>query len=228
MKHTTSPIVTGSSVIGMKYNGGILLACDTLASYGSLARFKHMKRIVKFGSHTLIGGSGEMSDFQQVEKYLHQIHVDTLCYDDGIFDTPRQTLNRLASLLYSKRSKMEPLWNDLVVAGFDESDGGFILGTTDKIGTVFEDDYVATGMGLHMALPLLRDAYRPGMTEAEARKVLENCMKVLFYRDCRALNRVTFAKVTTEGTVVEEPLTLQTEWSYQAFVDSNAGKDTTW
>lgn len=39
-KHTTSPIVTGTTVIGIKYNGGVMLAADTLASYGSMARYK--------------------------------------------------------------------------------------------------------------------------------------------------------------------------------------------
>ncbi len=38
--HTLSPTVTGSSVVGIKYRDGVMLAADTLASYGSQARFK--------------------------------------------------------------------------------------------------------------------------------------------------------------------------------------------
>ena len=44
-KNTLQPIVTGTTVIGLKYNGGVMLAADTLASYGSLARYKDIKRI---------------------------------------------------------------------------------------------------------------------------------------------------------------------------------------
>jgi len=39
---------------------------------------------------------------------------------------------------------------------------------------------------------LLREAYEKNnsMSRDEAKEVLENCLKVLFYRDCRALNKV--------------------------------------
>ena len=56
-KHTTQPIVTGTTVIGIKYNGGVMLAADTLASYGSLARYKDVRRLQKVGDNTLIGAS---------------------------------------------------------------------------------------------------------------------------------------------------------------------------
>lgn len=35
-------------------------------------------------------------------------------------------------------------------------------------------------------------------------------MRVLFYRDCRALNRIQIAKATVEGTVVSDPYTVST------------------
>ncbi len=37
-KATTSPIVTGSSVLGIKYRDGVMMAADTLGSYGSMVR----------------------------------------------------------------------------------------------------------------------------------------------------------------------------------------------
>ena len=43
--------------------------------------------------------------------------------------------------------------------------------------------------------PLLRDAYEKNnkMTEAEARQLLDTCLKVLFYRDARSFNKVGIA-----------------------------------
>ena len=37
--------------------------------------------------------------------------------------------------------------------------------------------------------------WRADLSEGEARAILEDCMRVLWYRDTRALNRVTIAKV---------------------------------
>lgn len=56
--------MTGTSVLGIKYAGGVMLAADTLGSYGSLARFTDLRRIRRVGDYTLIAGSGEYSDFQ--------------------------------------------------------------------------------------------------------------------------------------------------------------------
>jgi 20S proteasome subunit beta 7 len=43
---------------------------------------------------------------------------------------------------------------------------------------------------MHMALPLIRDRWRADMSEGEARALLEDCMRVLWYRDTKALNKV--------------------------------------
>lgn len=34
-------------------------------------------------------------------------------------------------------------------------------------------------------------------------------MRVLFYRDCRSLNRIQIAKATAEGTIISDPYTVR-------------------
>ena len=57
-------------MVALKYKGGVIMAADTLGSYGSLARFKDVKRIFSVGSQTLIGGGGDISDLQEIEKMM--------------------------------------------------------------------------------------------------------------------------------------------------------------
>ena len=118
--------------------------------------------------------------------------------------------------MYGRRNKQNPLWNSLVVAGF--KDGERFLGFVDLQGTCYESPTIATGFGGHLAQPLLRKAIEGGkqdtMTEAEARKVLEDAMRVLFYRDARSLNKMQFATVNKEGTKISEPISLETEWAF--------------
>jgi 20S proteasome subunit beta 7 len=220
-ERTTQPIVTGTSVLGIKYDGGVMLAADTLCSYGSMAKYKDARRI-KAVKKTLIGGGGEYSDFQAVIDMLEADALEEECTSSSLYDVhasnAKETWNYLRAVMYNRRNKMNPLWNDLVVAGLDASGTPF-LGWVDKIGTTFEDNLVATGFGSYLAIPLLREKYRPDLQEGEARALLEDCMRVLFYRDCRAINRIQIAKVNQEGEIlVSDPYELDTQWDAASFV----------
>ncbi|KAJ2345600.1 Proteasome subunit beta type-7, partial [Coemansia sp. RSA 2618] len=84
-------------------------------------------------------------------------------------------------------------------------------------------DCIATGFGAHLALPMLRkrvDGRADEISEEEAVGILDECMRVLLYRDCRTFNRLRRAKVTAQGVEISEPYALETNW---AVADSVVG-----
>uniref|UniRef100_A0A7S3I7R9 Proteasome subunit beta type-4 n=1 Tax=Favella ehrenbergii TaxID=182087 RepID=A0A7S3I7R9_9SPIT len=121
---------------------------------------------------------------------------------------------------------MDPLWNSIIVAGF--RDGKAYLGASTMLGVSYEENFLASGIGAHLALPLLRKGWKADMTEAEARKLLEDCMRVLFYRDTRASPKITIGKANSSGASVSEPFTLETYWEYPAFARGNKAGDGSW
>ncbi|KAI7984587.1 Proteasome subunit beta type-4 [Camellia lanceoleosa] len=46
------PYVTGTSVIGIKFKDGILMAADMGGSYGSTLRYKSVERLKSVGKHS--------------------------------------------------------------------------------------------------------------------------------------------------------------------------------
>merc|ERR1719235_2531646 len=215
MKRTQQPIVTGTSVLGIKYKDGVMLAADTLASYGSLAMFKDVTRIARTGSYTLVGASGELSDYHALLDKLKGLAQANANCDDGFEHGPAEIYSYLRAVLYQRRNKFDPLWNSLVVGGF--KDGAPFLGSVDLRGTAYEDDVIATGYGSHLALPIMRAKWTPDL--------LEDCLRVLFYRDCRALDTVVLSKATATGTLVSDPYKLETDWTSASFVAPKAGGD---
>ncbi len=213
-QHTMQPIVTGSTVLGIKYAGGVMLASDTLASYGSMARYKDIRRLKQVGDNTLIGASGEMSDFQSIMQMLDGMHQEDLNMEDGYTRKPGEVYSYLRAVMYQRRGKGNPLWNQLIVAGYD---GAPFLGYVDLIGTAFEENHLATGFGAYLAMPIIRERWVPDMEEGEALALLEDCMRVMFYRDCRASARIQIAKATATGTLVSEPYVVNTEWETATF-----------
>lgn len=223
-KHTTSPIVTGTSVLGIKYADGVMLAADTLASYGGLSRYEDVRRIRRVGESTLIAASGDYSDFQYIMDLLQELLLEEHVKDDGAKLTAPEIQSYLSRVTYNRRNKQDPLWMRMIVAGV--KNGKSELGYVDLYGTTFSDNYIATGFGSHFGLPLIRDRWRADMSEGEARALLEDCMRVLWYRDCRAINRIQLAKMTAAGTVISEPYRLDTKWDFKSFVTPKAGTDT--
>lgn len=218
-QHTLTPIVTGTSVLGVKYKGGVMIAADCLGSYGSLARFRDISRIYKVNDHCIVAGSGDYADFQYIMDMLKELQMEHEIVHDGYKLTPKAVHSFLERVLYNRRSKMNPLWNQLVIAGVDD-DGNQTLGFVDKLGVSFETDTMGTGYGAYIALPLMRNAHEanPDMSESQAKTLLEDCLRVMFYRDARSLNKIEIAKIDSSGVSVSAPFAVDTNWDIANYV----------
>lgn len=196
----------------MKFDGGVIMAADTLGSYGSLARYRDMKRLAAVGDATIVAGSGDMADFHHILHMLDDIVVDNIQWNDDQKILPKSVHTYLTRVLYNRRTNMNPLWNTLVVGG--HSDGESYLGFVDKIGVAYNDDVIATGYGAHIALPIMRSAIEanPKMSETEARELITRMLKVMYYRDKLSLNKYLIAVSTDAGVVIDEPATADTNW----------------
>ena len=135
----------------------------------------------------------------------------------------------LAKVLYARRTKFDPLWNNILVAGLDENKEPF-LAQADLLGTTFSAPTLATGFGAHLAQPLLRklvpkdEASVKDVTKEQAIEAVKACMKVLFYRDARSSDRYSIAVVTKDGVDLKENEQLENQsW---AFADQIRGYGT--
>ncbi|GER49123.1 proteasome subunit beta type [Striga asiatica] len=219
-QRTLYPYVTGTSVVGIKYKDGILLAADMGGSYGSTLRYKTVERLKPVGRHSVIGASGEISDFQEIMRYLDELILYDNMWDDGNSLGPKEVHNYLTRVMYNRRNKFNPLWNSLVLGGI--KNGQKYLGTVSMIGVHYEDNHLATGFGNHLARPILRDEWNENLTYEEGVKLLEKCMRVLLYRDRSAVNKLQIAKITEEGITISKPYALKTFWDFNAFKNPTA------
>ncbi|RZF43944.1 hypothetical protein LSTR_LSTR006752 [Laodelphax striatellus] len=217
-----TPITTGTSVIGIKFDKGVMLASDMLGSYGSLAKFRMIERLVEVNKQIVIGAGGDYADFQFLRDIIKQKVTDETCLDDGFMLKPRSLHSWVTRFLYNRRNRFDPLWTNFVVAGMQ--DGEPFLGVVDKLGKAYENECVGTGLGNHIAIPYLRYALdkKPNLTEQEAREAIVKSLQSLFYRDARAFDKYQLATITADGVKIENGLTLETDWS---MADLSSGAD---
>jgi 20S proteasome subunit beta 7 len=216
-KHTTSPYVTGNSVLAIKFKDGVLMACDMLGAYGSTKRYKSVQRVFKVNETTIVGASGEISDFQYISNLLEELTTKDFCYDDGVTLSPKEIHAYLCRVLYNRRNKMDPLWNSLVVAGVDK--GEPFVGSVGMLGTSYTDSHVATSFGNHLSRPLFREFQRDDMPLEEAVSLMQEALRVLFYRDKSSINKFILAKVDGQGVGISKPFALDTKWDLKAFMN---------
>lgn len=197
------------------------LSDHVLASYGSLARFTDVKRLRTFPPATVVGFGGDVSDMQYLDRLLASLDIR-----ENYLSSTDHTLNAknihtyLSKVLYKRRSDFNPLWNQLLVAGFDDSGAPF-LASADLLGTTFSAPTLATGFGAHLAQPLLRklvprdEESVPFVTREQAVEAVKACMKVLFYRDARSMDKYSIAVVTADGVELNENEQLENQsWAF--------------
>ncbi|KAI5398096.1 Proteasome subunit beta type-4 [Lathyrus oleraceus] len=122
-------------------------------------------------------------------------------WDDGNSLGPKEVHNYLTRVMYNRRNKFNPLWNSLVLGGIKK--GQKYLGTVNMIGINYEDNHVATGLGNHLARPILRDEWNENLSFEEGVRLLEKCMRVLLYRDRSAVNKIQVCPVSISCCVAQ-------------------------
>lgn len=66
------PICTGTSVLGLKFENGVIICADNLASYGSMARFRGVPRVMKVNKNIAVGVGGDYADYQYLQRIIEQ------------------------------------------------------------------------------------------------------------------------------------------------------------
>lgn len=215
--HTQSPTVTGTSVIGIKFKDGVVIAADNLAAYGSLRRFNDMQRIFSLGDNTVVGIGGDISDLQSIKLKLDELEIN-LGYDDaGPSITPKSVFSWLKHVMYGRRNKLDPYWNSILVGGLQN--GEPFLGYVNLLGVSYSSPSLATGFGSYLAVPILRklcnvDGDEKNVTKEQAVEAVKQSMKVLYYRDGCAMDKYSLAIVTKDGISIEETKVENQSWAF--------------
>jgi len=216
MKRTLNPSTTGGSILAIAYDKGVIVAGDRLGAYGGLHRFRDIDRIVKLNSNVLLTYTGDVADFQNIQEYMEEVQRESDMTDDGSDYGPVEYFNMIERMMYNRRSKGNPFWNTLVVAGFDENSGKPFLGQVDSKGSSFETNLVGTGFGGFLVHPLMeREMEKLGTnlpTKQEAQNIMERALKVLHYRDKSTYNKWSVGTAEKNSSSIEQSRELETNW----------------
>jgi len=209
------PVTTGTSVIAVRYKDGVVIGTDTMGHYGGLARYPDLQRVIRVNETTVLGYSGDLADFQYLQSVIERKQIEQDISGGGVDMKPQALHCWLTRVLYNRRSNFDPLWNTIVVGGMQ--DGKPFLGCVDMIGTAWQEDIIATGIGSGFAIPAMTaDLEKYGgaekLTKEQAVELVKSAIRVCYLRDCRATLRYHIATIDASDATVEGPLTIDSDW----------------
>lgn len=186
--------IPGATTIGVVCTDGVILASEKRVSYGYLIMSRVGKKVFKVTDTIGAACAGLVSDMQilirEVEAYANLFRLDA--------NRPmavKSAAKVMSNLLFSRR--LFPLITQTIVGGIDEE--GASLYVLDVLGSVIPDKYAAVGSGAEIALGVLEQGYKDGLTVKEARDLVTRAIKSAVSRDIMSGDGVDFLFITKEG-----------------------------
>jgi len=190
--------IPGATTIGVVCSDGVILASEKRISYGYLVMSRVGKKVFKVTDRIGAACAGLVSDMQilirEVEAYANLFKLDA--------NRPmavKSAAKVMSNLLFSRR--LFPLITQTIVGGLDEE--GASLYVLDVLGSVIPDKYAAVGSGAEIALGVLEQGYKDGLTVKEARDLVTRAIKSAVSRDVMSGDGVDFLFITNEGVSEE-------------------------
>jgi len=188
------PYIPGATTVGVVCSDGVILASEKRVSYGYLVVSRVGRKVFKITDRIGAACAGLVSDMQilirEVEAYANLFKLDT-----GRPIMVRSVAKIMSNLLFNRR--LFPMITQTIVGGIDED--GPSLYVLDILGSVIPDKYAAVGSGAEIALGVLEENYRDGMSIEEAKDVVVRAIKSAVSRDIMSGDGIDFLLITKDG-----------------------------
>jgi proteasome beta subunit len=186
--------IPGATTVGLVFDGGVILASEKRATYGSMIISKTVKKVFKITDYIGAACAGFIGDMQILTK---EIEAQAKLFE---FDTKRSmpvkaAAKLMSNILFSRR--MVPLITQTIVGGLDYGEPAIYV--LDVLGSLLPDDYAAVGSGTQMATGVLEQGYEKNMSLQDAKALVLKSMKSAIRRDTMSGDGVDLLIITKEG-----------------------------
>ena len=151
---------TGTSTIGITFDGGVVVGADHRATMGHFIANKSVQKLFKIGDNLALTTAGLVGHAQSLSR--------TLSAEVALFQLRRQQpmTVRGAATLTANILSGRPHWVQLLIVGVDD-EGGHVY-SIDSAGGSIPDTYCATGSGSPYMYGVLEDGFSEGMSRTDA------------------------------------------------------------
>ena len=193
MNESADVVKTGTSTLGITFDGGVVVGADHRATMGHFIANKSVQKLFKISDSVALTTAGLVGHAQSLSRTLAaELTLYELKHGKPMTVTGAATLT--ANILVGR-----PHYVQLLIVGVDES--GSSVYSIDSAGGSIPDSYCATGSGSPYMYGVLEDQFSEGMSKDDALKVAAKSLLASAQRDAASGNGMALAVITAKGGV---------------------------
>ncbi|MFL2978052.1 MAG: proteasome subunit beta [Candidatus Thalassarchaeaceae archaeon] len=179
---------TGTSTVGVTFDGGVVVGADHRATMGHFVANKSVQKLFRIADNIALTTAGLVGHAQALSR--------SLAAELALFELKRDTQMSVkgAATLTANILGGRPHWVQLLIAGVD--DEGSHVYSIDSAGGSIPDVYCATGSGSPYMYGVLEDKFREGMNRDEAVEVVARALLASAQRDAASGNGMDVCVIT--------------------------------
>jgi proteasome beta subunit len=184
----------GTTTIGVVCKDGVVLSSDTRVTMGYYVAHKKGKKIYKIDDHLAMTIAGVVADAQQIVDLLK---VNAKLYK--LNNERRMPVSSAARLLANRlfSSRLAPMITRVLVGGVDDT--GSHVFSIDPLGSLTEEECVATGSGSPIAYGVLEDRYKEDSMIQDIIPVVVKAVDAAMKRDTASGDSFDVAVIDSKG-----------------------------
>ncbi len=191
MDATTSAIKTGTSTVGITYDGGVVVGADHRATMGHFIANKSVQKLFRISDNIALTTAGLVGHAQSLSRVLAaELKLFELKRDMPM--TVKGAATFTANILSGR-----PHYVQLLIVGVDPS--GPSVYSIDSAGGSIPDTYCATGSGSPYMYGVLEDQFKTGMSKEQALSLAAKALLASAQRDAASGNGMDLAFITNEN-----------------------------
>ena len=191
MDATTDVVKTGTSTLGITFDGGVVVGADHRATMGHFIANKSVQKLFCISDYVALTTAGLVGHAQSLSRTLSaELRLYELKHGKPMTVKGAATLT--ANILSGR-----PHYVQLLIVGVDDS--GSSVYSIDSAGGSIPDVYCATGSGSPYMYGVLEDQFKEGMSETDSLKVAAKALLASAQRDAASGNGMDLAVITPEA-----------------------------
>merc|ERR1719491_2193171 len=171
-------VKTGTTIMAVVYNGGVVLGADTRTSTGDYVANRASRKISKVHDRIFVCRCGSAADTQALTGYVVN-YLGQHAVELGKEPTVNTAANLFKMIAYQNKDR---LMAGMIIAGWDEKRGGQVY-NVPLGGSIHRVPMAIDGSGSGYISGWLDANYRPGMTKAEALEFVRKSVAHAMSRD---------------------------------------------